>query len=59
MPVPDPTPFWKLYWAALSDPMLIVLIVCALVSLGIEMQHDPAMGWTDGAAIIMAVQVCM
>lgn len=57
MPQPDQTPFWKLYVGTFTDPMLIVLIVCAFVSLGIEMHVHPETGWIDGTAILIAVQL--
>lgn len=58
MPRPDPTPFWRMYWEALSDPLLLVLLVCAFVSLGIELNHNPESGWIDSVAILAAIQVC-
>lgn len=57
MPQPEHTSFLQLYAGSLADPMLLVLIVCALASLGIEMALRPTTGWIDGTAILLAVQI--
>lgn len=57
MPQPEHTSFLQLYVGSFGDPMLLVLIVCALASIGIEMALNPATGWIDGTAILLAVQI--
>lgn len=50
-------PFWRLYLDALEDPMLFILLICAFVSLGVEMAAHPETGWVDGTAIFIAVNI--
>ncbi|KAH6761116.1 ATPase E1-E2 type family protein / haloacid dehalogenase-like hydrolase family protein [Perilla frutescens var. frutescens] len=41
---------------AFKDPTIIILLVCAALSLGFGMkQHGPKEGWYDGGSIIVAV----
>ncbi|KAL9656250.1 hypothetical protein ABK040_007865 [Willaertia magna] len=55
-------PLWKLFIDALKEPILIVLLVLALVSivLGVafpEREEDRKFGWIEGVAIIAAVLI--
>jgi len=55
------TPFYKLFFGALDDFMLKLLLVCACVSIGIEVGFaDPghrSHAWIEGTAIFIAVFV--
>lgn len=57
-PVP-PKGFWRLVWEAVwEDTTLRILIVAALISLVLGMVlEDPATGWIEGFAILVAVAV--
>jgi len=51
-----PKGFWCHVWDALSDVFLIVLLVCAAVSLGFGIkEHGLKDGWYDGVSIFLAV----
>jgi Ca2+-transporting ATPase len=51
-----PKAFWRHAWEALSDVFLIVLLVCAAVSLGFGIkEHGLKDGWYDGVSIFLAV----
>ncbi|XP_062200160.1 calcium-transporting ATPase 7, plasma membrane-type-like [Phragmites australis] len=51
-----PKSFWSHVWDALSDVFLIVLLVCAGVSLGFGIkEHGLKDGWYDGVSIFLAV----
>ncbi|OEL33329.1 putative calcium-transporting ATPase 13, plasma membrane-type [Dichanthelium oligosanthes] len=51
-----PKGFWRHVWDALSDVFLIVLLVCAAVSLGFGIkEHGLKDGWYDGVSIFLAV----
>ncbi|KAL6641117.1 hypothetical protein ACP70R_019298 [Stipagrostis hirtigluma subsp. patula] len=55
-PKPKPKSFWRHVWDALSDVFLIVLLVCAAVSLGFGIkEHGLKDGWYDGVSIFLAV----
>lgn len=55
-PKPKPKRFWSHVWDALSDAFLIVLLVCAVVSLGFGIkEHGLKDGWYDGVSIFLAV----
>jgi len=55
------TPFFELLKAALDDFMLKILIVCAFVSIIVDMSlakpEDRSHAWIEGAAILIAVAV--
>ena len=55
-PVP---PFCAYVWEALSDQMVRILIVCAVVQivLGCTLSDDPSKDWIDGVSIIVAILV--
>ncbi|XP_006661779.1 calcium-transporting ATPase 7, plasma membrane-type [Oryza brachyantha] len=55
-PKPKPKNFFRHVWDALADVFLIVLLVCAVVSLafGIK-EHGLKDGWYDGVSIFLAV----
>uniref|UniRef100_A0A0E0BAK8 Calcium-transporting ATPase n=1 Tax=Oryza glumipatula TaxID=40148 RepID=A0A0E0BAK8_9ORYZ len=55
-PKPKPKGFFRHVWDALADVFLIVLLVCAAVSLafGIK-EHGIKDGWYDGVSIFLAV----
>ena len=55
MPESPKTGFLTLFFRALSDTTLIILILAACVSFGIGYWQDPATGWIEGAAIFVAV----
>ena len=55
-------PLWKLFLEALKEPLLIILMVLAVISivLGVafpEREEDRKFGWIEGAAIIVAVLI--
>ncbi|KAL5223614.1 hypothetical protein ABZP36_010253 [Zizania latifolia] len=55
-PKPRPKRFFRHVLDALSDVFLIVLLVCAVVSLGFGIkQHGLKDGWYDGVSIFLAV----
>ena len=58
---PTITPFCKLVWKALDDLMLKILIVCALLSIGIDVgfaePQDRSHAWVEGFSILTAVAV--
>ncbi|CAM0884514.1 unnamed protein product [Alopecurus aequalis] len=55
-PKPKPKSFFSHVWDALSDVFLIVLLVCAVVSLGFGIkEHGLKDGWYDGVSIFLAV----
>jgi len=55
------TPFCTLVFEALNDFMLKILIVCAIVSIAVDMslakKEDLGHAWIEGAAILIAVAV--
>ena len=55
-PVP---PFCYYVWESLSDMMVRILIVCAVVQivLGCTLSDDPSKDWVDGVSIIVAILV--
>lgn len=59
--LPTRTPFCTLVLEALDDFMLKILIVCAFVSIGVDMSlaepKDRGHAWIDGTAILMAVAI--
>lgn len=55
---PERSGFWTLYFEALDDLMLKILIVCAIVSTTISMifeKENRSIAWIEGAAIMFAV----
>ena len=55
-PKPRPKSFLSHVWDALRDVFLIVLLVCAVVSLGFGIkEHGLKDGWYDGVSIFLAV----
>ncbi|CAL4933548.1 unnamed protein product [Urochloa decumbens] len=51
-----PKRFWRHVLDALSDVFLVVLLVCAAVSLGLGIkEHGLKDGWYDGVSILVAV----
>ncbi|CAM6102585.1 unnamed protein product [Calypogeia fissa] len=50
--------FWVFVWEACHDTTLIILMVCAVVSLGVEMWSEgPKEGWYNGVSIGAAVLI--
>ena len=47
--------FLTLFIAALTDPILLILILAAVVSLIVGLVEEPEHGWTEGVAIFIAV----
>lgn len=61
-PVKEPKGFFELFFDALGDFTLRILIIAALVSIGVEVgtadaDHRPT-AWIEGVAILIAVMVC-
>ena len=60
-PPPKRTPFCTFFLAAMDDFMLKILLVCAFLSIAIDMSLADAdhrsMAWVEGTAILMAVFV--
>lgn len=58
---PERTPFCTLIWESLQDFMLQVLLVCAFVSIVVEMtfadKEHKSTAWIEGFAIFVAVAV--
>ncbi|GAQ87615.1 Calcium transporting ATPase [Klebsormidium nitens] len=53
-------PFWRFVWEACQDTTLIILAICAVVSLAVEMNtQGTKTGWYDGAGIGFAVTLCV
>lgn len=50
-------PFYQLFWEALNDSTLLILMAAAIVSLIIGILENPNEGWIEGAAILFAVFV--
>ncbi len=51
---------WEFFWEALKDPILGLLLACAVISivLGVSVPHEGEssdLGWIEGAAILAAV----
>ena len=55
LPPKESESFLELVWEALQDKTLIMLIVAAVVSLALGLHENPATGWIEGTAIIVAV----
>lgn len=61
----EPPALWEFYWDAFKDPLIIILCVCAVVSiifgLTLENPHSGKVeretGWIEGTAIIISVAV--
>ncbi|KAA8548700.1 hypothetical protein F0562_000384 [Nyssa sinensis] len=53
---PPTKSFFHFVWEALRDPTILILLVCAALSLafGIK-EHGPKEGWYDGGSIFVAV----
>jgi magnesium-transporting ATPase (P-type) len=47
IPAKPPKSFLHLMWEALQDTTLIILIVCAVISLGLSFYHDPGQAPTE------------
>ncbi|XP_057466984.1 putative calcium-transporting ATPase 13, plasma membrane-type [Actinidia eriantha] len=48
--------FFHFVWEALTDPTILILLVCATLSLGFGIkQHGAKEGWYDGGSICVAV----
>ena len=55
--------FWSLLWSALGDFTLQILIVCAIISIIVEVSiaensEIRSIAWIDGFAILIAVFIC-
>lgn len=63
LPEPPPKSLFSFAFEALQDPIIILLIVCAIVSLTLglipqtQRAGEESTGWVDGAAILVAVAV--
>ncbi|XP_059632455.1 putative calcium-transporting ATPase 13, plasma membrane-type [Cornus florida] len=48
--------FFHFLWEAMKDPTMLILFVCALLSLAFGIKdHGPKEGWYDGGSIIVAI----
>lgn len=47
--------FLSLFLGAFEDPVLLILLAAAMVSLGVGIYEDPHEGWIEGVAIFIAV----
>jgi Cation transporter/ATPase, N-terminus len=56
-PEPPMKGFWKLFFEAFHDTILLVLIAAAIVSLIVGMIEEPGHGWIEGVAILIAVLI--
>ncbi|CAM6129429.1 unnamed protein product [Calypogeia fissa] len=55
-PVKKPKHFLEFLWEACQDETLLILVVCAIISLVVGLTtEDPKTGWYDGAGIGFAV----
>ncbi|KAI3469634.1 hypothetical protein Pfo_026297 [Paulownia fortunei] len=53
---PPTKSFFHFIWEAFKDPTILILLVCAALSLGFGMKEDgPKEGWYDGGSIFVAV----
>ncbi|XP_024518924.1 putative calcium-transporting ATPase 11, plasma membrane-type [Selaginella moellendorffii] len=59
-PLKKRTPFYMYVWEALQDETLMILILCAIVSLAVGLTTEkPSEGWYDGGGICFAIVVCV
>jgi P-type Ca2+ transporter type 2B len=56
-PEPPMKGFWRLFFEAFQDTILLVLIAAAVVSLIVGMIEEPGHGWIEGVAILIAVLI--
>eukprot|EP00850_Spirogloea_muscicola_P001670 SM000006S19435 [mRNA] locus=s6:775314:785100:+ [translate_table: standard] len=54
-PTKPPKSFLAFVWDAAKDKTLIILAICAVVSLAAGLATDPKEGWYDGISIVFAV----
>ncbi|KAL0348912.1 UNVERIFIED_CONTAM: putative calcium-transporting ATPase 13, plasma membrane-type [Sesamum angustifolium] len=53
---PPTKSFFHFVWEAFKDPTILILLVCAALSLGFGIkEHGPKEGWYDGGSIFVAV----
>ena len=55
---PPPT-FLQLCWDAVQDPTLVILIICALISvvLGVLFEEEKTVAWIEGVAILFTAAI--
>ena len=55
---PPPT-FLQLCWDAVQDPTLIILIICAIISivLGLLFEEEKTVAWIEGVAILFSAVI--
>ena len=61
----DPATFWEFFWEACQDPIIIMLAICAVISIIFGMtlanphtgEVDRESGWIEGTAIIISILV--
>ncbi|EFJ09492.1 hypothetical protein SELMODRAFT_129812 [Selaginella moellendorffii] len=56
-PLKKRTPFYMYVWEALQDETLMILILCAIVSLAVGLTTEAR--WYDGGGICFAIVVCV
>lgn len=50
-----PVSFWSLIWDGLNDNIIRILVAAAIISLIVGIIQEPASGWMEGTAILVAV----
>lgn len=57
LPDPPSKSFLRLFWEAITDLMLIILMIAAVISLILVLvfQRDEKLGWVDSVSILVAV----
>jgi Ca2+-transporting ATPase len=60
IPPPESDTILEIIWGTIvDDPILKILIIGAVVILGLGTGIDPAVGWTEGVAIMVAVIIVL
>ncbi|XP_070042370.1 putative calcium-transporting ATPase 13, plasma membrane-type [Nicotiana tomentosiformis] len=55
-PKPPTKSFFIFVWESFKDPTIVILLLCAALSLGFGIkEHGPKEGWYDGGSIFVAV----
>jgi P-type Ca2+ transporter type 2C len=54
-PEPPFAGFWALFFESFQDPVLLILVAAAVVSLAVGLAEHPESGWIDGVSIVIAI----